>query len=480
MFGGNGTKAEAQFPMKRHHPVHGGMAAPSSLEDFFASVDGTPLANAFNGRKVVHPSIGISPVPEEERESIWREITATPRRGKSVAYLHVPFCANHCLFCGFYQSRWRDENGTPYTDAVIENLRREADLPYQSQGPVHAVYFGGGTPSALSARDLARLVQATRKNLPLAPDCEITIEGRVHSFTSDKMRAVFDAGANRVSIGVQSFHEELRRSMGRKASREKVIAFLEELVAVDKGAVIIDLIYGFPNQSMEMWEADVRTAIEIGLDGVDLYALNLIPGTPLLTAIEKGKFAPTAKTEYGAYYERGSELLEHACWETISTTHWRRTARERNIYNREAKKGADCLAFGSGAGGSLNGYSYRINGDLKAYRSQIERGENPMAHLLNQSEHRGLFDPIKGSMERGRLNLTSLAVELERRTGLDLDAIIGPLLEQWQYAGLLNRKADWVDLTIAGRFWQVTMTQNLLEWLNQNINEKRKSYSLLK
>lgn len=463
----------------KKHPHAGGMKPTRKrLEDLFASEDGTPLANAFVNKMVVHPFVGMSPVPQDKTEDIWREITEQPRTGKSVAYLHVPFCENHCLFCGFYQNAWKEDLGARYTDAVIENLRRDADKPYQSTGPVHAVYFGGGTPTALSAKDLARLVTAVRQYMPLTPDCEITIEGRIYSFNTDKMKAVFDAGANRISLGVQSFQEELRRSMARKVSRKEIIRFLEQLLKDDRAAIVIDLIYGFPNQTMAMWEDDVRTAIEIGLDGVDLYALNLINGTPLQTAVDKGKFTPTPRSDFGAYYERGTQMMSEARWETISTSHWRRTTRERNTYNLEVKTGANCLAFGSGAGGFLNGYSYRVGGELKSYQEKIEAGENPLAGLMKQSEHHALFNSIKGGMERGRLDLAWVSRELKKCSGPDLDEVAGPLFDQWQHAGLLNRADGWLDLTTAGRFWQVTMTQGLLEWLSQNINDKTKAAAI--
>lgn len=456
--------------MESHSCSNHDSHARKELKELFASEDGNPLANAFGQKSVAHPFVGgMSPVPPNSIESIWAELVKIPRSGKSTAYIHVPFCENHCLFCGFYQNAWHEQHGTRYATAVIENLRREADLPYQSQSPVHAVYFGGGTPTVLSPKDLARLVQATRQYLPLAADCEITVEGRIYSFSTEKVKAVFDAGANRVSIGVQSFHEQLRQSMGRKVPRKNVIQFLEQLVAYDRATIVIDLIYGLPDQTMAMWEDDVRTAIEIGVDGIDLYSLKLIQGTPLQAAIAKGKFKPPSLSELGAFYLRGAQLLNEARWETLSTTHWRRTTRERNLYNLEIKSGADCLAYGSGAGGFLGGYSYRIDANVVNYQNSIEAGNNPVAGLIKQSEYRTLFNLIKADMEQGRLNLTRLSQELKEHYSLDVDKATGLLFEQWQRAGLLTASGGWIDLTTAGRFWQVTMTQNLIEWLRQNI-----------
>ena len=91
--------------------------------------------------------------------------------------------------------------------------------------------------------------------------------------------------------------------------------------------------------------------------------------------------------------------------------------------------------------------------------------------LMRLSPHHGLLDGIKGGLERGRLDQWALADRLATTTGLDLEQIAGPLLDQWQGAGLLTRDGRWLELTLAGRFWQVTLTQNLLEWLDQRLRD---------
>lgn len=456
------TKKGLQSQRPRHK------AKPLVLADLFADCSEDPLVGAFEKKSVVHPFVDAASVPEDQWDSVWRECTRIGRTGKSVAYLHIPFCENHCLFCGFYQNPWRTDQGARYTDALISELRRERDKPCQSEGPIHAVYFGGGTPSALAATDLRRILETVRETLPLAPDCEITVEGRVHSFPLDKAKACFDGGANRLSIGVQSFDTRLRRRLGRKAEGEKVVEFLEQLVREDRCSVVIDLMYGFPDQSLDAWAEDVRTAAEIGIDGIDLYALNLLQGSPLETAIDKGKFsAPPTYRELGAYYSRGAEVLARAGWSTISTTHWRRTTRERNLYNLLVKTGANCLAYGSGAGGSLNGYSFRIDGNLEAYIAATERGEKPFSFMMRgASTGRDFLNTIKGQMEVGHLDIDWLTTALAER-GLNGAEVLTPVIDQWRLAGLLTIELGWARLTIAGRFWQVTMTQKLLTWLQQ-------------
>jgi oxygen-independent coproporphyrinogen-3 oxidase len=202
--------------------------------------------------------LAAQPVRQEDHQETWQIIGSTARTGKSVAYLHIPFCENHCLFCGFYQNPWHTNHSASYADAMIKEIKAEKDSPLQASGPIHAVYFGGGTPTALESTDLCRIIEAVRHYLPLASDCEITIEGRIFSFPLEKAKACFATGANRISIGVQTFETKLRKRLGRKVDGDQAQAFLRDLVALDQGAIVIDLMYGLPEQSLKSWERDVE------------------------------------------------------------------------------------------------------------------------------------------------------------------------------------------------------------------------------
>lgn len=448
--------------------------APPPLESFFAQPSVSPLADAFPGKRAVHPFVGMAPVADEDVPALWNRIHTTPRTNRAVAYVHVPFCENHCLFCGFYQNAWRRGEGTPYVDAVIRQLERFADCDAHDGPPLQAIYLGGGTPTALSGPDIARLVTALRRHLPLAPDCEITLEGRVFSFDEDKARAAFDAGVTRVSLGIQSFSDAVRKPLGRKTGRDGIIDLLETLVQLDRGAIVVDLIYGLPLQTPDSIASDVRLCADLGLDGLDLYSLNLIPGTPLLTAIEKGKMESALPTRLGDFFDAGEEAALAEGWRPISTTHWQGTLRERNVYNVAVKTGADCLAFGSGAGGFLGGVNYRIQPGLQPFLEQAGTDLCLAPGMMRQAPTAPVHNAVKSGMEQGLLD--------PRHVDRTLDALVpgaasfsthaAPLLNQWTQSGLFEPHHRFHRLTRAGRFWQVAMTGRLLGWLAQHPNLK--------
>lgn len=442
-----------------------------TLESLFAEETGDPLARAFGGRRPVHSFTGMRPVAANEVPALWAGMHARPRSRPAVGYVHVPFCENHCLFCGFYQNPWHATKGAPYVDAVIAQLEAFARTPARDGPPLQAVYLGGGTPTALATGDIVRLITALRRHLPLTPDCEITLEGRITTLDADKALAAYDAGVTRISLGVQSFNEKVRRPQGRRAGTDDLMQDLAALVALDRGAVAIDLIYGLPRQLPEDVADDMHRAADLGLDGVSLYSLHLIPGTPLLTAIEKGKMEPAPTTGLGDYLAAGEDAALSEGWERISANHWRGSLRERSVYNVAAKVGHDCLAFGAGAAGFLDGLHYRINTDLATYQADAG-GTRPLAPgLMRASSIAPVLNAVKSGMEFGRLDPRAVDCAIADLCGAEATSFYthaAPLIVQWTRAGLFEPDHRFHRLTRAGRFWQVAMTGRLISWLGQH------------
>lgn len=430
-----------------------------------------PLGHAF-GERNLFPWLQRGTRPLADPATVYARLMAAQAPGKRVAYIHIPFCANHCLFCGFYRNRSADE---ALRDYAVHLAREIADGAATARGPIHAVYFGGGTPSALAAEDLHRLIRAVRDHLPLAPDCEITIEGRVAGFDDGKIDACLDAGANRFSIGVQTFDTTLRRRMGRKADREETIAFLARLRDRDRAAVVCDLMFGLPGQDMALWRRDVRTCAELGLDGIDLYCLTLHDKGPLALSIDKGVLPPAAQLEQMArMYAVGLEIIEDAGWRHLNQAHWASTTRERNLYNQLVKAGADCLAFGSGAGGLLDGHRFVIDSDRESYQRRIDAGERPVTVVLPPAPHRRARDLVMSGLEGGRLDLA----RLEAATAPGFAVALAPLLDQWAEAGLLRRRAEAVELTTAGWFWHCNLVGSLFEMITAYLSPTHEEMSM--
>ncbi|PWC10244.1 heme anaerobic degradation radical SAM methyltransferase ChuW/HutW [Brenneria roseae subsp. americana] len=416
-----------------------------------------PGEQPFGSRRMAMPWRNHVPLSPEQVPASWQALKqqVLPAR-KRLLYLHIPFCATHCTFCGFYQNKLREDSTEIYTRYLLQELAMEAGSPLHQSAPIHAVYFGGGTPTALAAKELAQIITAIRSSLPLAPDCEITIEGRAMDFDDERIDACLDAGANRFSIGIQTFDSRIRQRMARTSDKQQSIRFLERLCRRDRAAVVCDLMFGLPGQTPEIWREDLAIVSSLPLDGVDLYALNLLPTTPLAKAAENQRVELPNVTARRDFYRTGAAFLADAGWHQLSNSHWARTTRERNLYNLLIKQGADCLAMGSCAGGNLNGQAYMMERNLERYYQTLDQGQKPIMMMTPANPTGPWQHQLQAGIEVGRIVLPQLTRRADE---------LQPLLSQWHHAGLTRDDSTCLRLTDDGRFW----ANNLMQALQQII-----------
>lgn len=408
--------------------------------------------HAFAERRSLQPIWGGAPVAAEEWQTLFRQEIVRPLEQDALAYIHIPFCANHCVFCGFYRNPWHDEQSAIYVDKVIGELAQEAQMRSGS-GKIRAVYFGGGTPTALHTADLVRLIEACQRYLPLAEDCEFTLEGRIRHFDLDKARACIAAGVNRISIGVQTFNTEIRRKLGRKFSGDEAYQYLEQL-AREKVVLVADLMFGLPRQDDAVWAQDIARACALPLAGLDTYAFNLFPQLPINRMIENDKFpAPPSLAEQSCHYAYAVETLMENGWLQVSNSHFARPdGGERNLYNTLVKSNMPCLAFGSGAGGNIGAYSYMVQADLQQYLD-TPSGEKNILFMSRHGEHKALLAQVQHDIELGQIDST-----LFKQHPHALRQI-----QAWAKQDLLSIDQNGLaHLHTSGRFWSPTMTRKLM------------------
>lgn len=410
------------------------------------------VPNAFDDRKSLMPIWGGQDVVAEKWSELWQEKVADALNQNALAYVHIPFCAGHCLFCGFYRNAWKASVSQGYTDKVIAELASESRLYRHGKGKIQAVYFGGGTPTALATPDLVRLIRACYDYLPLADDCEFTLEGRISHFDVEKAQACVDAGVNRISIGVQTFNAAIRKRMGRKHSGEEAYAYLAKLCELD-AVIVADLIFGLPTQNDEIWANDLATAGRLPLSGLDIYAFNCYPFLPINRLIEKGTISPPLGFEIQSqHYAYAVEQLSQQGWQQVSNSHFAYPTRgERNRYNTLVKSDMPCLAFGSAAGGNFGGMSYQVQSNLESYLATPD-GQKNLSFVSLHGAHKPLLAATQYSLELGYLDRALFADNPHAER----------LLNEWQAMGLLRLEADIARLNTSGRYWSPTLIRQLM------------------
>ena len=202
-------------------------------------------------------------------------------------YLHIPFCKQACTYCNFHFT-----TSLQYKDDLVKALAKEivAEKEYLAGETVQTIYFGGGTPSLLPPGDCAWLIEAIHRHFPVATDAEITLEANPDDIGSERLQAWKDMGINRLSIGVQSFFEEELRWMNRAHNSRQAREGLElALGAFDN--ITLDLIYGSPLLTDDMWRSNIATAVNLGVPHLSCYALTVEEKTPLFKSIRQQRAA---------------------------------------------------------------------------------------------------------------------------------------------------------------------------------------------
>ena len=403
---------------------------------------------------------GAKPDGKTDTQKTWHELSPSEDR-PLILYLHIPFCIAQCSFCGFYRNQTNEEAMENYTRHLLAEINRVADEGVWTKKPVKMVYFGGGTPTALSARQLGTLISTLYSRFNIASDVEFTIEGRIYNFDDERFMSCVDSGANRFSFGVQSFETPLRQMLGRRNTCEELLARLARFkeLAGDKACLVADLIYGLPGQTQEDWiEKNIKTThLESALDGVDLYSLKLFPGSAINKQMES-KGGNWSEEERIARHGAGADYLASMGWKQLSTTHFGRNALERNLYNHYAMAGGEMIPFGCGAGGNAGGWAMMQIGDLGEYLKAVDEGRKPLGMAMEQPPAMASRIPIAAQLGYGYFNPADFK-------NLDYTE----LCANWQEAGIWTREEDGkYRLTRLGEYYQPKILSLLVGYTMAN------------
>lgn len=271
-------------------------------------------------------------------------------------YLHIPFCKKACHYCNFHFS-----TSLQNRDEMVQCLILEAGMQkeYLIGQTVQTIYFGGGTPSLLSAGDISALLESLNSHYSISPDAEITLEANPDDLNARALEGLYSAGVNRLSIGVQSFFEEDLRWMNRAHNAEQAITSLELARETGFDNFSIDLIYGGPTLTNERWEQNVAKAIALGIPHLSCYALTVEPGTALDHFIQRKKIPAIDPDRAAQHFEMLMQWLEDAGYEHYEISNFALPGK-RSKHNSSYWQGKPYLGLGPSAH-SFNGYSRQWN-----------------------------------------------------------------------------------------------------------------------
>jgi putative oxygen-independent coproporphyrinogen III oxidase len=270
-------------------------------------------------------------------------------------YLHVPFCSVRCGYCDFNTYTASELGGGADQAAYATTALRELDLAARVLRDAHVparavstVFVGGGTPTMLPVRDLARLLDGVRSTWGLAPGAEVTTEANPDSVTPGSLAELAAAGFTRVSFGMQSAVPHVLATLERTHDPRRIPDVVRW--AADAGLkVSLDLIYGTPGESLDDWRTSLEVALATGVDHVSAYALVVEPGTKMAAQVRRGEIVLPSEDDQATKYELADELLTAAGLTWYEVSNWARTDDDRCRHNLAYWRGDDWWGVGPGA-----------------------------------------------------------------------------------------------------------------------------------
>jgi oxygen-independent coproporphyrinogen-3 oxidase len=361
-------------------------------------------------------------------------------------YVHIPFCTAKCTYCDFNSYAGQDSLMTPYARAVETEARLWS--PHVSGRAVETVFFGGGTPSLLPLPEMEIITNALRSEFDIDPEAEISLEANPGTVDAAHLRGLRRLGFNRVSFGVQSFHDDELRTLERIHDADEVDDAYRWARQAGFEDVNLDLIYGLQWQTLEGWQANLNRAIAMGPEHLSLYALTQEDGTPLTRDVARGRSQGPDLDLQADMFEWSIERMKAAGYRHYEVSNWSRPGRECR-HNLTYWRNGDWLGLGAGAHSHLFGerfadaaspsrYIALVDQQATSNKQQGERSDQvpSMAQIGMQEAYDEAREMSETAFLALRLREGLDLSAFERRFGVSFERVFGDAMSETQALGL--------------------------------------------
>jgi len=343
-------------------------------------------------------------------------------------YIHLPFCKSKCYYCDFASFAGKEYLIAPYLNALKKEMAKYSGYK------IETLYIGGGTPTVLSTEQLLDLLNNVRLIFGYSGLFELTVEVNPESATEEKLRALKVWGINRLSIGVQSLNNNNLKYLGRIHTVERVREIFRQIKKLQFQNVSLDLIYGFPHQTIIEWQGELEDALTFEPQHISLYPLTIEENTPFYT--QKVKVNQDKQAEI---YEWSEQMLEKRGYEHYEISNWARDG-FRSRHNMIYWKNKEYIGLGSGAASHLKGMRFKNTQTIEEYIEKINSTGSAVVEEEVIDEQTNLTDHI--------------ILNLRCRDGVDLSDIVmdkyGPAINDLLSKKLIMKDGKIIRLTKRG------------------------------
>jgi oxygen-independent coproporphyrinogen-3 oxidase len=346
-------------------------------------------------------------------------------------YIHVPFCRAKCPYCDFY-SITDPQSISDYIDALL------VELTLYRQAGVYAdsIYFGGGTPSVLAPRQVARVMDGIHACFSVAPDAETTLEVNPGDGRPKKTGAYRETGINRLNIGLQSLNDQTLSFLGRIHTAEKGVDTYRRAREAGFENVGLDLIYGVPGQTRERWETELSDVVALAPDHLSCYTLTLEPGTPMAAQVHSGQIQPMDEQMVGDLFSFTADYLNGNGYRRYEISNFARATTpdgcdRRSRHNRKYWTLAPYLGFGPAAHSFIDNTRWWNHRSLTAYLADLKTGALPVAETETLTREQQIMEFIYlGLRQTDGIDTADFAVRFDEPFFDRFEATVSPLVRE--------------------------------------------------
>ena len=367
-------------------------------------------------------------------------------------YVHIPFCRRKCNYCSFISYENKESSIPDYILALQKEL-----LYYTGSNTISSIYFGGGTPSLLSVKQLNDILQTIHTVFRVDDKSEISLEANPGTIDTNYLSAIRKAGFNRLSLGIQSLQDKELAILGRIHTTDEARAAIGFARNAGFDNLNLDLIYGLPGQTLAEWHDTLLATITLGAEHLSLYGLSLEQNTPLWQAIEE-KSIPAPDPDLCAdQYEMAEDILSSYDYQQYEISNWAKAGRECR-HNLVYWQYRSYLGIGVGAHSFTGNRRFSNTPELDTY---IPIFTNDLAPVYDVNEKINPQLQIAERIILGlRLNRGIIIAELNHQSGINIMEYYNKQIKELTTAGLLEYKNGILRLTRRGRplsnevFWR--------------------------
>lgn len=369
-------------------------------------------------------------------------------------YIHIPYCKQACHYCDFHFST-NLKTKTNLIAAILKEIDLQRD--YLNGETLETIYFGGGTPSLLSAEELTSILERVQQNFPIGEHPEISLEANPDDLTKAKLSELKEAGINRLSIGIQSFNNDILTFFNRAHNADMAIMCVEDAKGLGFHNISVDLIFGVPDQSIQDLSEDLERVLELDVPHISIYGLTIEEKTVFGKWLKQNKLKPLNEELAAQHLELIMERLAQVGYEQYEISNFSRPGFESR-HNSSYWQGKKYLGIGPAAH-SYNGESRQFNvAHNSRYIQALEKNEMQCSvEKLSREDHINEVILTQIRLKEG-IDLQDLL----RRHSFNLLSEKADALRQFETSEMVETKGNYLRLTSKGKLLADFITEKLI------------------